>query len=142
MQYSSEACIRAFEPVACCYGLSQTQMQAWIADWVTTYTSLTGQTPIISTDAPFWRDCTGMWPGVSQNPLVIANADDPTCDANPMCPIPGLPGFPWSMFTFWLDRRGQRVPGITSQAATDVFQDQYEGSECKLRLFAGATQNG
>jgi hypothetical protein len=145
MQFSNAACNApgAFTQAACCYGLDQAGIRSWIADWVTTYTALTGQTPIISTDDGFWRLCTGNWDGLAANPLVIARAvqDNPTCTAiGPECPITS--GFAWSMFTFWLDQRGQAVPGITGAGSNDVFQDQYEGSLCKLQLFAGATQNG
>lgn len=42
-----------------CYGLSQSAMVSWIADFVNTYHSKTGRYPIIYSTANWWEQCTG-----------------------------------------------------------------------------------
>ena len=53
-----------------CYGLSAAQMTAWIAGFVTTARSLTGQYPIIYTTASWWDACTGGSTRVRRRPHV------------------------------------------------------------------------
>ena len=42
-----------------CWGLSQSDMVAWIKDFVDTYESATTRYPIIYTSPSWWSDCTG-----------------------------------------------------------------------------------
>lgn len=58
---------------AACYGKTQSQMVAWIRDFLTTYRARTGRDAVIYTATSWWKDCTGNYAGFgSTNPLWIA----------------------------------------------------------------------
>ncbi|WP_046508242.1 lysozyme [Streptomyces odonnellii] len=61
---------------AACYGKTQSQMVAWIRDFLTTYRARTGRDAVIYTATSWWKDCTGNYAGFgSTNPLWIARYD-------------------------------------------------------------------
>jgi len=55
-----------------CYGLSPSQMTSWIAAFVSTARSLTGQYPIIYSTAGWWDSCTGDSTAFGADPMWIA----------------------------------------------------------------------
>jgi GH25 family lysozyme M1 (1,4-beta-N-acetylmuramidase) len=58
---------------ASCYGRTQSQMVAWIRDFVTTYKARTGRDAVIYTTTSWWTECTGDYSGFgATNPLWIA----------------------------------------------------------------------
>ncbi|MEV5877537.1 lysozyme [Streptomyces sp. NPDC052101] len=75
-----------------CYGKSASQMVSWIADFISTYRSLTSRYPVIYTATSWWSDCTGDYGGfASGDPLWIARyASDP-----------GTLPAGWSYYTMW-----------------------------------------
>lgn len=58
---------------ASCYGKSQSEMVAWIRDFLTTYKARTSRDAVIYTATSWWKTCTGNYAGFgSTNPLWIA----------------------------------------------------------------------
>jgi GH25 family lysozyme M1 (1,4-beta-N-acetylmuramidase) len=58
---------------ASCYGKTQSQMVAWIRDFLTTYKARTGRDAVIYTATSWWTECTGNYSGFgASNPLWIA----------------------------------------------------------------------
>ncbi|WP_151771306.1 lysozyme [Streptomyces abyssomicinicus] len=58
---------------AACYGKTQSQMVAWIRDFVTTYKARTGRDAVIYTATSWWTQCTGNNGGFgATNPLWVA----------------------------------------------------------------------
>ena len=55
-----------------CYGLSHGAMTAWLAAFVKTVRSLTGQFPVIYTTADWWDTCTGASTAFSADPMWVA----------------------------------------------------------------------
>ncbi|MEU8890755.1 lysozyme [Streptomyces sp. NPDC048442] len=56
-----------------CYGKTQSQMVAWIRDFLTTYKSRTGRDAVIYTATSWWKSCTGNYSGFgASNPLWVA----------------------------------------------------------------------
>jgi GH25 family lysozyme M1 (1,4-beta-N-acetylmuramidase) len=93
-----------------CYGLSASQMTAWISGFITTAQSLTGQYPIIYTTANWWDTCTGGSTAFSADPMWVAAYGF----ASP--PLPAG----WSSWSFWQYTSGGTVPGVDSQGTTDL----------------------
>jgi len=93
-----------------CYGLSATKMTTWIAGFVTTARSLTGQYPIIYTTANWWDACTGGSTAFSADPMWVAayGVDTP--------PLPAG----WQDWSFWQYTSGGTVPGVVSPGTTDL----------------------
>jgi len=81
-----------------CYGLTQSQMVAWVASFDNEYKALTGRYPALYTNAYWWDTCTGGSSVASVDPLVIANWPSPTPGAGSQpSPLPGG----WSTWTVW-----------------------------------------
>jgi GH25 family lysozyme M1 (1,4-beta-N-acetylmuramidase) len=101
-----------------CYGLSQSDMTAWVKDFVDTYHSLTTRYPIIYSTADWWSQCTGNAADFSSTcPLDLADYNS----------SPGtIPGG-WSFQTFW-----QNSDSYTYGGDSDIFN----GSEDDLKKLA------
>jgi GH25 family lysozyme M1 (1,4-beta-N-acetylmuramidase) len=93
-----------------CYGLSHAQMTAWIAGFVTTARSLTGQYPIIYTTANWWDACTGG---------SIAFVADPMWVAAYAISSPPLPAG-WTTYSYWQYTSVGTVPGVATPGGTDL----------------------
>lgn len=77
---------------ATCYGKTQTQMRAWIADFVNTYKSLTGRHAVIYTATSWWNQCVGSTTQfAANNPLWIAR----------YATSAGTLPTGWSYYTIW-----------------------------------------
>jgi GH25 family lysozyme M1 (1,4-beta-N-acetylmuramidase) len=93
-----------------CYGLSATKMTTWIAGFVTTARSLTGQYPIIYTTANWWDACTGGSTAFAVDPMWVAAYGF----ASP--PMPAG----WHDWSFWQYTSGGTVRGVDSSGTTDL----------------------
>ena len=93
-----------------CYGLSPAQMTAWIAGFVTTARSLTGQYPIIYTTANWWDTCTGGSIAFGADPLWVAAYQTSS---------PPLPAG-WMSYTYWQYTSVGTVPGVATPDGTDL----------------------
>jgi GH25 family lysozyme M1 (1,4-beta-N-acetylmuramidase) len=95
---------------AACYGKSASAMAGWIADFVSTYHSLTGRYPVIYTATSWWTQCTGGSTGFAANdPLWTARyASDP-----------GTLPAGWSYYTMWQ---------YTSSGPTVGDHDKFNGA--------------
>jgi len=93
-----------------CYGLSTTQMVAWISAFVTEASRRTGQSPVIYTTADWWNTCTGNSAAFTANPLWVASyASTPTVPT------------PWAgAWTYWQYTNAAKPPGISSSVTTDA----------------------
>jgi GH25 family lysozyme M1 (1,4-beta-N-acetylmuramidase) len=102
-----------------CYGLSRAAMRSWIAAFVSTADSLTGQLPIIYTAPQWWNACTG---GTSDF------AADPLWTASYGVARPQLPRG-WRTWTFWQYTSSGTVRGVNSPGTTDLdeFNPQVVG---------------
>lgn len=98
-----------------CYGLSQSAMIDWIADFTGTYKSLTGRDAVLYTTTDWWTTCTGNTSAfATSNPLWIARyASDP-----------GTMPSGWGYYTFW------------QYSSTPLDQDVFNGSEDRLAALA------
>jgi len=75
-----------------CYGLSQSDMVAWIVDFVDTYSGTTGRFPMIYTTNNWWSACTGNYNGFASScPLVLAR----------YAASPGAVPGDWTSYTIW-----------------------------------------
>jgi GH25 family lysozyme M1 (1,4-beta-N-acetylmuramidase) len=74
-----------------CYGLSQSAMVSWIADFLNEYRARTGRWATIYTTTNWWQQCTGNYSGFGASPLWIARWSDN------VGPLPAG----WSTYTFW-----------------------------------------
>ncbi|MEW2445792.1 GH25 family lysozyme [Micromonospora marina] len=106
-----------------CYGLSQSAMRNWIADFLNTYRARTGRYAVIYTTTNWWNTCTGNWRGPWANhPLWIARwASSPGT-------LPAGAPF-WS---FWQYTASGRVPGISG----DVDRNYFNGNRSRLIALA------
>ena len=68
-----------------CYGLSATQMVAWLSAFTGEAQRLTGQSPIIYTTADWWRTCTGDSTAFGSSQLWVAAYRS----GSPQMPTPG-----------------------------------------------------
>jgi len=93
-----------------CYGLSAGKMTAWLAGFVATARSLTGQYPIIYTTAGWWDTCTGG---------SIAFGADPMWVAAYGFSSPPLPAG-WMIYTYWQYTSSGTVPGVATTDGTDL----------------------
>jgi len=103
-----------------CYGLTPTQMVAWVVSFSDQYDALTGRYPVLYTNASFWDTCTGGSGAVSSDPLDLA-----AWGPNP-APVPEG----WSAPTFW-----QYTDSGILGGDTDTFLGTYAG----LQAFAYGT---
>ncbi|MGW2486869.1 lysozyme [Streptomyces sp. NPDC001606] len=103
---------------AACYGKTASQMVSWIADFVTTYKSLTSRYPVIYTAYSWWSQCTGNYGGFATNdPLWIARyATDP-----------GTLPAGWSYYTMWQ---------YTSSGPTVGDHDKFNGALDRVQALA------
>jgi GH25 family lysozyme M1 (1,4-beta-N-acetylmuramidase) len=93
-----------------CYGLSPAKMTAWLAAFVSTARSLTGQYPVIYTTADWWDTCTDRSAAFGADPMWVAAYGF----ASP--PVPAG----WGPWTFWQYTSGGTVPGVATPGATDL----------------------
>jgi GH25 family lysozyme M1 (1,4-beta-N-acetylmuramidase) len=93
-----------------CYGLTTGQMTAWLAAFVTTARSLTGQYPVIYTTANWWDTCTGGSVAFGADPMWVAayGFNSPPMPAG------------WHAWTFWQYTSDGTVPGVDSAGTTDL----------------------
>lgn len=98
-----------------CYGKSPNQIVAWVAEFSRQYERRTGHTPVIYTNTPWWRDCTGDSRAFADShALWLAN------HGSSPSPLPGG----WSAARFW------------QHSATPFDQDVWFGTEAELRNWA------
>lgn len=110
-----------------CYGLTQAQMQNWIADFHATYKARTSRDVVIYTTASWWDTCTGGWSGLSaHSPLWVAHW---TSAASPTIPN----GFP--TWTAWQYTDSGSVSGISGP----VDRNRFNGSRDRLLALANNT---
>jgi uncharacterized protein with LGFP repeats/GH25 family lysozyme M1 (1,4-beta-N-acetylmuramidase) len=102
-------------PLDMCYGISQSQMVAWVEDFVNRMHQLTGRWPVVYTTRNWWRACTGNYAGLGpRSPLWIAGYQ-----GNPINLPYGWPG--WTMWQY---------------SSTPLDQDSFNGTEAELRALA------
>jgi len=94
-----------------CYGLSQSSMRSWIAQFSTEVQAKTGQEPIIYGPGPWWQDCTGGTSRFGQFPLWVP---DYTTASRPVLPKG------WSNYAFWQYSSAGTVRGIDAAGNTDL----------------------
>jgi GH25 family lysozyme M1 (1,4-beta-N-acetylmuramidase) len=103
---------------ATCYGLSQSAMRSWIADFINTYRSRTGRWATIYTTTDWWRTCTGNYSGfAANNPLWIARY------ASSVGTLPAG----WGFYTFW------------QWTSSPLDQNVFNGSQARLLALANNT---
>jgi GH25 family lysozyme M1 (1,4-beta-N-acetylmuramidase) len=103
---------------ATCYGLSQSAMRSWIADFINTYRARTGRWATIYTTTDWWRTCTGNYSGfAANNPLWIARY------ASTVGTLPAG----WSVYTFW------------QWTNSPLDQNVFNGSRARLLALANNT---
>jgi beta-glucosidase len=96
-----------------CYGLSQSSMRSWIAQFSSEVQAKTGQEPIIYGPGPWWQDCTGGTSRFGQFPLWVP---DWTTASRPRLPKG------WSNYAFWQYASDGTVRGIDAAGNTDLDQ--------------------
>jgi GH25 family lysozyme M1 (1,4-beta-N-acetylmuramidase) len=102
-----------------CYGLSQSAMADWVADFVNEYASREGVYPIIYTTTDWWTTCTGNYSGfATEDPLWVANY---SASAGGTLPAG------WGYYTFWQYADSGSEPGD---------QDVFNGAYSQLKSFA------
>lgn len=103
---------------ATCYGLSASDMAAWVSDFVYTYQALTGRYPTIYTSTSWWEQCLGYEASfATASPLWIARY------ASSVGELP----YPWTTYLLWQYDDEGPLPGD---------QDLFNGGLLQLRLFA------
>ncbi|WP_245557364.1 glycoside hydrolase family 25 protein [Corynebacterium terpenotabidum] len=110
-------------------GLSTTQLQDWVRDWIDEIKTLTGRDPIIYTYYAFWIGSMGNTTEFSEYPLWLAYYNSSLPDE-----IPGG----WDEPTFWQYTGTGSVDGII----TDVDLNTYYGSDAELQALAGSAGSG
>ncbi len=103
---------------ATCYGLSQSAMSQWIADFSNEVHARTTQYPTIYTTTDWWTTCTGNNAGFGNNPLFIARYSS----------SPGTMPASWGYQTIWQYADSGTFPGD---------QDYFNGAYDRLQAFAG-----
>ncbi|MBP0460331.1 lysozyme [Streptomyces montanisoli] len=102
---------------ATCYGLSQSAMSQWIADFSNEVHARTGRYPTIYTTTDWWTTCTGNNPNFGANPLFIAR----------YASSPGAMPASWGYQTIWQYADSGTYPGD---------QDYFNGALDRLQAFA------
>lgn len=103
---------------ATCYGVSASNMVAWIKEFGETYKGKTGRYPMIYTTADWWKTCTGDSTAFSKDyPLVLARY------SSSVGTIPG--GWPYQ--SFWQNSDAYHYGGDS---------DLWNGDEASLKKFA------
>ncbi|KAL5363578.1 glycoside hydrolase superfamily [Aspergillus floccosus] len=96
-----------------CYGLSASDMVAWIQEFVDEYHSATGVYPMLYTTADWWSTCTGNASGFGDKcPLVLA-----AYSSSAPSTIPG----DWATYTIWQNSDSYEYGGDS-----DIFNGPFE----------------
>jgi GH25 family lysozyme M1 (1,4-beta-N-acetylmuramidase) len=90
-----------------CYGLTSTQMVAWISAFTAEVQRRTGQHPVIYSTAQWWDECTGDSTAFAADPLWIAGGTT----SGPTKPTA------WNNWIYWQYTCSATVPGITVDVA-------------------------
>ncbi|PMD28743.1 glycoside hydrolase family 25 protein, partial [Hyaloscypha variabilis F] len=102
-----------------CYGLTASQMVAWIHSFVNEYHAKTTRYPVIYTTTDWWTTCTGNSNAFASTcPLWIAAWNDVG---------PGTLPAGWSFYTFWQWSTSGSLPGD---------QDVFNGPLSRLKVLA------
>ncbi len=96
-----------------CYGLSQSAMRSWIAQFSREIQERTGENPVIYGPGPWWQECTGGTSRFAQFPLWVP---DYTTASRPLI----TQG--WSNYSFWQYSSVGTVRGINAPEDTDLDQ--------------------
>jgi GH25 family lysozyme M1 (1,4-beta-N-acetylmuramidase) len=92
-----------------CYGLSPSQMVAWVNGFAHEIVRRTGREPLIYAPVSWWQQCAGSSSALAQTPLWVPYY----CSS---CTQPHItPG--WSRWAFWQYSATGSVPGINCSAA-------------------------
>ncbi len=102
-----------------CYGLSQSEMVAWIKGFVDEVKARTGSVTTIYTAAGWWNECTGGSADFADDPLFVASYNKGT---------PHLP-VGWTQWTIWQYTDKGKLPGD---------QNRFHGSTADLAALAMA----
>jgi len=94
-----------------CFGLSPSQMGAWIQAFVDRVRERTGRLAMIYTNPNWWNPCVGTAASLGQHPLAHS------C----YCTSPGTLPHGWSRFTIWQYTSTGSVPGVSGTVDQDVF---------------------
>jgi GH25 family lysozyme M1 (1,4-beta-N-acetylmuramidase) len=103
---------------ATCYGLTQSQMVAWIHDIANTVKARTGRDAVFYTATSWWTECTGNSAAFSNNPLWIPRYGSSTVGALPAS---------WSFQTIWQFADSGVFPGD---------QNRFNGALDRVQAFA------
>ena len=104
-----------------CYGLTHSQMNSWIENFVKQYAYKEHVYPVIYTTTDWWRTCTGDATRFGRwDPLWIANYTDSHGGTLPRG---------WGFYTFWQYASGGSLPGD---------QDVFNGAYTRLKALAKA----
>src|SRR5215469_3274168 len=87
-----------------CYGLTSSQMVAWISAFTAEIQRRTGQSPVIYSTADWWNTCTGDSTAFAADPLWIAGGST----SGPTMPAA------WNNWNYWQYTCSAKVPGVTS----------------------------
>ncbi len=104
-----------------CYGKSPNQIVAWVAEFSRQYERRTGHTPVIYTNTPWWRDCTGDSRAFADSHALWLANHGPS-----PAPLPGG----WAAARFW------------QHSATPFDQNVWFGTEAGLRSWARSVPAG
>ena len=109
-------------------GLSAGQLITWTQQWLTAVEQLTGRTPMIYVSPAFWKYNLANSTAFHDYPLWIANygVSQPT--------VPGG----WPTWSFWQGSSSGRVPGISGNVDTDVFNGSLSQLQKMALAFAPA----
>jgi GH25 family lysozyme M1 (1,4-beta-N-acetylmuramidase) len=94
-----------------CYGLTPSQMVAWIAAFVAEADRRTGQLPVIYSTADWWDSCTGDSAAVAADPLWVANFGVST---------PAVPTAWNGTYTYWQYTDSVTPSGLAAGTVTDA----------------------
>jgi GH25 family lysozyme M1 (1,4-beta-N-acetylmuramidase) len=103
-----------------CYNLTPSQMVSWISAFDNRVQNVTGQQPIIYTNADWWNTCTGNSTAFSSSQLWVASWSTPS---------PKLPAG-WTDWMFWQFTDQGTVSGISAPGNTDV--DYFNSNRVEL----------
>ncbi|MFJ6695531.1 lysozyme [Streptomyces sp. NPDC091272] len=101
-----------------CFGKTQSQMVAWVRDFLTTYKARTGRDAVIYTATSWWKTCTGNYAGFgASNPLWVARYNSTVGE---------LPSG-WGTYTMWQ---------YTSTGPTVGDHNRFNGALDRVRALA------
>ncbi|WP_189209140.1 lysozyme [Actinokineospora fastidiosa] len=100
---------------ATCYGKTQAQMAAWIADFSNTYRARTGRDAVFYTSTSWWSQCVGTAARFAHsNPLWIARYSSSV----------GTLPYNWTVWTFW------------QYTSSPIDQNYFNGAYDRLQVLA------